>query len=410
MDTTTPDWSSLPDHLLASIAEQLPTRIDTLCFRAVCNSFRSSIPPPPKPLSPHAGLKIPMPYLAGRRGHFVLAEFTFYAIKPLLSISNPHQTTYTWLVKSEELHSGKVRLEDPLCRRRLGNLSNKVPESEKLPQSLDLRNYRVKEVAKSYRLEKVYQGKGINRKKPVVFEKAVVSSCYDESDNGFALMTIMGGLVLVWRNVDKKWATIIIDYEFPLDIIYHNEKFFALMICGVTVIVDSKSLSVSEVAGPPIEIAMYLVKSSQDLFMITKNWQRRNEPAEFKVYKLDEEKCEWVEVIDGLEDSVFFVGNDGSFCVSAKEFPGCKGNCVYFKEGPIRGGIIDLKDGTVGGFSAFPGLLKSVTVHQAKQNFISGRFRRRFSLSSTWVGLVKTFGLVKIRAFEEDGKTKEVKG
>ncbi|XP_031287372.1 F-box protein SKIP23-like [Pistacia vera] len=252
-------------------------------------------------------------------------------------------------------YSNIFRPRPTWVERRLGNLSNKVPESEKLPQSLDLRNYRVKEVAKSYRLEKVYQGKGINRKKPVVFEKAVVSSCYDESDNGFALMTIMGGLVLVWRNVDKKWATIIIDYEFPLDIIYHNEKFFALMICGVTVIVDSKSLTVSEVAGPPIEIAMYLVKSSQDLFMITKNWQRRNEPAEFKVYKLDEEKCEWVEVIDGLEDSVFFVGNDGSFSVSAKEFPGCKGDCVYFKEGPIRGGIIDLKDGTVGGFSAFPG-------------------------------------------------------
>ncbi|XP_031287390.1 putative F-box protein At1g65770 isoform X2 [Pistacia vera] len=222
MDTTTPDWTSLPDHLLASIAGHLPTRIDNLRCRAVCKSSRSSIPSPPKPLSPHANLKISMPSLPvpGCRGHLVLAEFTFYAIKPLPSIFNPHQTTYTWLVKSEELHSGKVRLEDPLSRSRLGNLSNK-------------------------------------------------------------------------------------------------------------------------------------------------SWHRRNQQFEFKVYKFDEEKREWVEVMDGLDDSVFFVGDDDSFSLSAKEFPGCKGNCVYFKEAdPFKvsdchpgtdGWIFDLKDGTVGGLSAFPG-------------------------------------------------------
>ncbi|XP_031287389.1 F-box protein SKIP23-like isoform X1 [Pistacia vera] len=370
MDTTTPDWTSLPDHLLASIAGHLPTRIDNLRCRAVCKSSRSSIPSPPKPLSPHANLKISMPSLPvpGCRGHLVLAEFTFYAIKPLPSIFNPHQTTYTWLVKSEELHSGKVRLEDPLSRSRLGNLSNKVLECEKLPQSLYLLNYRVKEVAKSYRLEQVYQGKGIKRRKPVVFGKAV-ASCHDEKDDGFAVMTIIKGMVLVWRNVDKKWTRIDMDHAYFHDIIYHNEKFFAVMFHGITVTVDSKSLTVSQVAGPQqlhrFWVWPYLIKSSLDLFMIMQSWHRRNQQFEFKVYKFDEEKREWVEVMDGLDDSVFFVGDDDSFSLSAKEFPGCKGNCVYFKEAdPFKvsdchpgtdGWIFDLKDGTVGGLSAFPG-------------------------------------------------------
>ncbi|XP_031286483.1 uncharacterized protein LOC116145194 [Pistacia vera] len=74
------------------------------------------------------------------------------------------------------------------------------------------------------------------------------------------------------------------------------------------------------------------------------------------VYKLDEEMCEWVEVEDGLEDRVFFLGDDCSFSLSAKEFSGCKGKSIYFKHGPSRidgflpgidGGIFDLKDRTV---------------------------------------------------------------
>ncbi|XP_031259775.1 F-box protein SKIP23-like [Pistacia vera] len=181
-------------------------------------------------------------------------------------------------------------------------------------------------------------------------------------------MTIFQGIALVWRNVDKKWTRIDMGYDNFLDVIYHNEKFFALMSTGVTVTVDSKSMTVSPVAGPlqieSVWVWSYLIKSSQDLFLIIKSWPFQIDPIEFKVYKLDEEKREWVEVMDGLEDSVFFVGDDASFSLSAEEFPGCKGNCVYFKGGPFEvtdchpgtdGGIIDLKDGTVGGLSAFPG-------------------------------------------------------
>ncbi|XP_031287373.1 F-box protein SKIP23-like [Pistacia vera] len=314
MDTNTPDWSSLPDHLLASIEERLPTRIDRLCFRAVCNSFRSSIPPPLKPASPHADLKITLPGLPP----LVLVEFTFYAIKSLPSISNPNQIKYTWLVKSEELHNGKVRLEDPFSSRRLGIWDDWVPESEKLPESLNLLDYRVKEVAKAYRLEVFYQGKDINSRIPCVFGKAVVSSGHDASDDGFAVMTITRGNVLMWRNVDKKWAIINVGYEDPLDVIYHNETFFALMSTGVTVTVDSKSVSVSQVAGPlqieGLRIRSDLIKSFQDLFLIIKI---SIQSFEFMVYKLDEGKREWVAVMDGLEDSVFFVGYDGSFTLSA---------------------------------------------------------------------------------------------
>ncbi|XP_044470502.1 F-box protein SKIP23-like [Mangifera indica] len=365
METTTPDWSSLPEHLLASIAERLPTRIDTLRFRAVCSSFRSSIPTPPKTLSPHNNLKFSIPSLSVRhQGHLVLAEFTYYAIRPLPSCSDSHEIANTWLVKCEDLNSGKVRFEDPLTRYRLR--FKKVPKLEKLPWSLNLLDYQIKEVAKVYRLEQVYHGNGFNRRRPNVFSKAVASSSFDKIDDGFAVMTIIRGMALVWRNVDKKWTEIDIGFDYFLDIIYHNEKFYALKSTGVAVTVDSKSLTVSQVSIPlQIErfpVRSFLAKSSQGLFLIIKGRQWPVKQIEFKVYKLDEEKCEWVQVRDGLEDSVFFFGYDCSFFLSAKEFPGCKGNSVYFKRRHRCPGtdawIFDMKDGRVESLSAIPGYSK----------------------------------------------------
>ena len=49
----------------------------------------------------------------------------------------------------------------------------------------------------------------------------------------------------------------------------------------------------------------------------------------FEVYKLDQECGRWVRV-ENLGDRVFFLGNDCSFSVSATDFSGCKGNCIYF--------------------------------------------------------------------------------
>ena len=49
----------------------------------------------------------------------------------------------------------------------------------------------------------------------------------------------------------------------------------------------------------------------------------------FDVYKLDQERGCWV-TVKNLGDRVFILGKDSSFSVSATEFSGCKGNCIYF--------------------------------------------------------------------------------
>ncbi|XP_031288097.1 F-box protein At2g17036-like [Pistacia vera] len=261
------------------------------------------------------------------------------------------------------------------------SLSNKLSKLTKLPRSFNLLDYRVKEVAKAYRLELVDEFS-----KSIVFSTAVVSS-HDVTGDGFAVMAIDQG-----------------------------ELFYASTAKGLTISVDYTSLTVTQVAGPLERLTFWtnLVKSFNDLFLIVdavifcwkfnrisvrslkRFWRQkspvfvlhyavcellslvyfadmfsilrpktptlivkcspwRHERHRFKVYKLDEEMCEWVEVEDGLEDRVFFLGDDCSFSLSAKEFSGCKGNSVYFKHGPFRidgflpgidGAIFDLKDRT----------------------------------------------------------------
>ena len=59
-------------------------------------------------------------------------------------------------------------------------------------------------------------------------------------------------------------------------------------------------------------------------------------------------------MVNNLGDQVFFLGKDSSFSVSATEFSGCKGNCIYFTdendigvfyfENQKTGKIVDFQD------------------------------------------------------------------
>lgn len=54
--------------------------------------------------------------------------------------------------------------------------------------------------------------------------------------------------------------------------------------------------------------------------------------VQLKVYKLVEAHKHW-EWVNDLDDQVFFVGDqDCSYSISACDFLGLKGNCIYFSE------------------------------------------------------------------------------
>ncbi|XP_044470504.1 F-box protein SKIP23-like [Mangifera indica] len=312
---------NLPENVLASIAECLNTKIETLCFRAVCSSFRTSVRPPLPPLS---HVKIPFPPGLKDDGHLELTESTVYAFQPL------EKSTETWLVKVEESHSGKIQIMDPMFKLRIKN------SSEMLPESFNLLDYRVKEIAKSWRLEIVSNSSSFYA------EKAVV--CSDDNNAGeFTLMALISeGRVGVWRSKYQKWVIIDFGYEnfYCKDFIYHNNKFYAMGFDGFTFAVDPKSLNVTQAAAAPEKsqshlMMHFLVKSSDDLFLLNTYWLykyfQHGPPLgriRLDVFKLDEEKCKWM-AEDGLKDQVLFLGEDGSFMLSAMEFPAYKGNCGF---------------------------------------------------------------------------------
>lgn len=246
---------NLPEHLLSSIAHYLNTRIETISFRSVCNSFRSSAPPP---LPPRSHIKIPSPPGLTDDGHLELTESTIYAIQP------PEKSTETWLVKVEESNSGKIRVMDPLFKLRIKNM---------LPESFNLLDYRVKEIAKSCRLETV------SSSKTCYVRKAVVSSD-DDNAGEFVLMALINdGRVGVWRSKDERWTNIDIGYKSfnCKDIIYHKNKFYAMGFDGFTVAVDPKSFKVTQAAAASEKSQSHLmmhslVKSRNDLFLINTYW------------------------------------------------------------------------------------------------------------------------------------------
>ncbi|XP_031259769.1 putative F-box protein At1g65770 [Pistacia vera] len=150
MDTTSPDWSTLTKDLLISIANRLDSLGDTLRFRAVCNTFKFSIPAPKRFSPPRSDLNIPFPFEKHRHsgGHFVVISSTVYAFK---SLTLTHETNQTLLVRAQKSPSGKVRLQNPLFETRLQLYSS----SHNLPESLNLLDYHVKEIDKAYHLELV---------------------------------------------------------------------------------------------------------------------------------------------------------------------------------------------------------------------------------------------------------------
>ncbi|XP_059294784.1 F-box protein SKIP23-like [Lycium ferocissimum] len=151
------------------------------------------------------------------------------------------------------------------------------------------------------------------------------------------------------------------------DVVKYKEKWFAIDQYGRGVMVDS-SLNVSLVTNPLFlpnrsgffcNHKSYLVKSSgnADLFLVDRYLDKSSEQTNydvqhaatsgddtkapvydmavrFRVYKLEEEKHCWKEVTS-LNDQVIFVGDDASFwsySVSAKDFPGCRGNLIFFTD------------------------------------------------------------------------------
>ncbi|RWR71879.1 F-box protein SKIP23-like protein [Cinnamomum micranthum f. kanehirae] len=181
-----------------------------------------------------------------------------------------------------------------------------------------------------------------------------------------------------YRIGDDAWTDIVVPPG-PMDVIYHNGQFYCITMWGGVYLVhiengNSYAKRLTENMKEPFG-GLYLVPDmltdTNIMFVILRervtraNVHETRDTIHFHIYKfplgekgpLDQEKevVNKLIKVESLGDRVIFLGYNSPITVMASEFPGLKGNCIYFTDdsgasyanGPGDCGVFNVEDGTV---------------------------------------------------------------
>ncbi|XP_062077217.1 F-box protein SKIP23-like [Humulus lupulus] len=326
-------WSDLPNELLEIIIDHLHTKIDLTRFSSVCESWRSSA----LPYRNRVVLPAKVSYLGPshlQESSLLLTESTVYHLSPLESCamaSTSNSSPSGWIVKIKENQElgQQLHLINPLSPLRV----HPLPDS--FPKVLNSLQFRVFELTKSYTL----QYSNLNHCNYKV--------ALNPNQDCPSLMVVAAGVLWHLKLGQDRW-TAIDDMESQLsyeDVIVYRGKFCAVDEFGRAVVVDS-DLKITEIAsvisggagdkknllvfnGELLLVDRYLSKKHNYMYY---NIGRRTSSVKvekFRLYKLNLDQERWVE-IESLGDQILFLGEDCSYITSAKNFSGCRGNCIIY--------------------------------------------------------------------------------
>ncbi|XP_047311264.1 F-box protein SKIP23-like [Impatiens glandulifera] len=356
MDETEERWADLPKELLETLFTSF-VGIDNLRVRAVCTSWRSSIPPSQKQNFQSYILPFPVnladngPTITGA-SYFELTESTVFCLEPSdENLDSSSSARNHWLVKVEESSKGTLKILNPLSERRV--------HRKRSPKVINLLEIRTTQVCKAYNLQLVNPS---IRFCPYFIQnyakKVVVLPSPCSSSLGEAVAIDIYGQLWHAKSGDKTWTQLSKGNSSFVDLLNHMDGFYVTEKKGKTVMYDStfkEAMVSSSIESDGCR--KHLVNSSEtgELFLIdiildidrrrnirsqTGGYNGPHEPAqspyyhtaiEIKIYKLNEEKHEWEEV-KNLDDRVVFAGEDCSYMISNVKVSGFKDNCVYFTD------------------------------------------------------------------------------
>ncbi|XP_042507139.1 F-box protein At2g26160-like [Macadamia integrifolia] len=398
------DWSGLPELLLESIARRLSIA-DLIRFSCVCTSWRSITLFLKGKLLPW----LIIPCVTSNNPRKKRIGSVCDKNLGIISLSDPTRRVYEldlpeaadrricgssagWLVTVHA--NSEIRLLQPFTRAQI-----QLPPLTAFPSHLPVPLQQGERFKAFLRDEYIH--------------KAIVGFCSSESEAMvMAIRREDDQLAFCRPGKDLRWS--IFEHRHhgrSHDVIFYKEQFYTVKESGrifkvsgledasphMTLVTGRPMMNPSSPNKPYLVDSLgellivypnrlYLVESSGELLIIYRfldsgfpvgeddedddedavvdsddNWR---EPARlpyrtinFEVFKLDFAGGKWVEV-ENLGDRAVFVGYNDSFSVSASEFPGCKGNCIYFtddyfegyyrqKHGACDMGIFDLGDRTV---------------------------------------------------------------
>lgn len=335
MDNNRVDWSDLPKELWPLIAKHINTKLDLLRFRSCCNSWRSAIP-----LSPTSSHSLFPPQTIIPLRHFSLLQTKIYRLQP--SHQDPSlSSSKGWIIKIGESKSLPLPLLDPFTNKRLSPTS---------PKLLNLINFRFLHLLEAYSLyhatcfsseDEDQNESGLFR--PVLKVRKVVLF---PSFPRMVFVLYKDGKLCVSKIGHEDWTVLDDGNSHYDDIILHKGQVYVVDKWGTILWINCSSFKVVQFSPMLCGFGKrkHMVENGGSLYVV--DMYIEGEPdnlmgmyyevVDVKVYKLDEEWGRWLDVKD-LGDVLFVLGKDCNFSLSAQDYYGCEGNCVYFySEGRAR--------------------------------------------------------------------------
>ncbi|KAM7529283.1 hypothetical protein LguiB_032693 [Lonicera macranthoides] len=369
-------WSELLGELLETIEENLVLYGDKVRVRAVCAAWNSRLEKMPN----HKERRLPWllhpltkDSQEASHGLFSFAEKKVYYLDlPDAQEKLFKGSSYGWVVTIDDVPTScNMYLINPLTRSRIqlpprsafpdvvDYCADKVDEEYALvSESLCTRNCVVDGIKDGIKFYYTNHDHLIN-----LMNKVILSS--PPSCNDCVVVAVYGELkrVAYCKRNDKQWTHLNINAV--LDVIFYKGKLYALKNGGLIVFdnITSTPRPNEIVVKAPLNSIFspaYLVESSDgDLLMVSRRVYTYDghlssivRTHQFGVYKLDLSNWSWIEV-KNIEDDIIFLGCNSSMAFSSRDFPGFKGNCIYFTDGPLSFGGKEFKqeDSDIGVFN-----------------------------------------------------------
>ncbi|AAG30996.1 putative F-box protein [Arabidopsis thaliana] len=303
-------WSDLHEDLIDLLANNLSSNINLLRFRSICKPWRSTVATK-KRLHNHFERNLP----TFKKKKTVVSPSTFFRV----TLPSPCRNK-GWLIKNRQVsESSKNNLLSPLSGKT-------ITPSDKTLDLLKVECFRDSSILQLFA-----------DSDRVVF-----------LDNVFFVVDFKNEIWCCKSGEETRHWTRINNEEAKgfLDIILHKGKIYALDLTGAIWWISLSELSIYQY-GPSTPVDFYeidnckekrLVEYCGELCVVHRFYKKfcvkrvlTERTVCFKVYKMDKNLVEWVEV-SSLGDKALIVATDNCFLVLASEYYGCLENAIYFND------------------------------------------------------------------------------
>ena len=207
------------------------------------------------------------------------------------------------------------------------------------------------------------------------FIKKTILSSSPSNGSDFVALVILNqtGDLAFCRKSDDSWTCLEGAQSYSEDVIYRRGLFYAVNKFGSIAVCDvsgsSPRVSIIEMPEQFGGDLQYLAESGEELLLVTRYLDLTYDveldqtnmiyrTTRFQVCRLDWKSPNW-EVVRSLDDRALFLGGNLSLSLSSVDFPGCKGNCIYYTDdysednyddshgGEQDLGVFNLEDGSI---------------------------------------------------------------